>query len=152
PGSRRAARGGTCELRWDRGGGRGILYRGGWWSPPRNPGGRALAAERPAVTLSRKRLFLFALPVVQLARTGRGADEAGLAAELGVADLRLRRRYREGQPLDVPADALQERLAGRDHAAGEDHHVGVDGVHQVGRPHRQVVGRVLDDLLGQGVA
>src|SRR5262249_51263802 len=51
------------------------------------------------------------LALGQDAGTTRGADEARVAAELGVADLRLRRRHRERQLLDVPANPLQEPLA-----------------------------------------
>ena len=63
----------SCAARWGR-----FLHRTS--HPPDAAGGRSW-------------VFLF----VQQSPAGRRADEAGVAAQLGVADLRLRRRHRKGQ-------------------------------------------------------
>src|SRR5205085_1088482 len=74
-----------------------------------------------------------------------------VAAQRGIDDFGPFGGDGEGELLDVLADAVQETVAGGDHAAGEDDHVRVDGVHHVHGADRQVVGGVLDELFGEGV-
>src|SRR5262245_56118187 len=97
---------------------------------------RACAARRSAEHLFPRAELCRAAD--ELAAAGGGADETGVAAELSVADLCLRRRYRKGQLADVMTDALQEGVSGRDHAAAENDHVRINGVHQVHGPDGQV--------------
>src|SRR5262245_60879371 len=87
----------------------------------------------------------------QMLATRRGADEACVAAELGGADLHLPRWHRQREPLDVAANAVQEALACRSHAAAEDYYVRVDDVQQVGGAHCQVVRCLFDNSICQGV-
>src|SRR5262245_32550302 len=90
--------------------------------------------------------------LVQLTSARRRADESRVAFELGVPYLCFLCRDREGQALDVPANALQEAIARRDHAAAEDHHVWVDGVHEVHGADGEVISSVLDDAFGERIA
>jgi hypothetical protein len=52
----------------------------------------------------------------------------------------------------VDADAVQEAVAGRGHAAAENDQLRVDDVHQVHRPNRQIKSGFLHDTAGQFVA
>ena len=68
-----------------------------------------------------------------------GADEAGVAAELGVFDPRLCGRHREGHCVNVGADIFKERLSGGDHSSAKEYDVGVDRVHEGDGTDREVM-------------
>ena len=82
----------------------------------------------------------------------RGADDAGLAAELGVLDPGLGRGDGKGHGADVAADRVEEARTRGDHAAAEEDDVGVDRVHQGDGADGQVAGRLAHQAAGQRVA
>ncbi len=83
---------------------------------------------------------------------GGGSDEAGVVAQLRITDPGALGGNGKGQLRRVIADAIQQGRAGRDHAAAKDNHFRVDHVHQAHGSDAQVIGRVLLDLAGQGIA
>ncbi len=75
---------------------------------------------------------------MRAAATGR-ADEAGIAAELGVFDARLLGRDRKGHGANVGADIFKKGHARGDHAAAEENDVGVNRVHERYRADGEIV-------------
>ncbi len=81
---------------------------------------------------------------MELSATSGGADEAGIAAELGVTNARLRSRYGKGKLANVPANPLEEAFARGNHASPKHDHVGIHRVHDVDGAHRKIKGCIFD--------
>src|SRR5262249_12076949 len=127
-------------------GSRAILVNGRPWGGA----GWGRAAPRAAAKHPQDRSALRFL--VQLSRTCCRTDESGVAFELRVTDLRLLSGHRESQPFDMPPDAVEETLAGGDHASAEYDHVRIDGVHRIVRAHCEIERGFLNQAFGQGIA
>ncbi len=83
--------------------------------------------------------------------TGGRTDETGIAAEMRITNLRLFGGDWKSELPHMFADAFQKPFARRYHAAGENHHVRIDGVQNIGYADRQIKRGIFDDAFRQRI-
>lgn len=86
------------------------------------------------------------------ARTSGCSNESCVTPKFRVIDARLRRGNRERNATDFGPDGFQKILSRLDHSATEQHHVGIDGVHETGCTDREVARRLVHQPHGERIA